>query len=59
MKKTKDNIHIDETMIPLDITTEIPSKKTQKAIENIRNGIRLSNGFSSVSELLEGLYSDT
>ena len=46
-------------MISFDITTEIPNKKTQKAIENIRNGIRLSNGFSSVSELLEDMYSDT
>ena len=47
-----------EQRIPFELTTEVPNEVTRRAIENTRNGIGLSKGFNSVSELMEDLYAD-
>lgn len=44
--------------IPFEIREEVPNEETQRAIENVRNGIGLSRGFSSVAELMEDLNAD-
>ncbi len=44
--------------IPFMITAEVPNEETRRAIENARNGVGLSKGFNSVSELMEDLYAD-
>ena len=44
--------------IPFEITADVPNEETKRAIENVRNGIGLSRGFQSVSELMEDLYAD-
>ena len=44
--------------IPFEITTDVPNEETIRAIENVRNGIGLSRGFHSVSELMEDLNAD-
>ena len=49
---------IRENAIPFDISREVPNEETKKAIENVRNGIGLSKGFHTVSELMEDLYAD-
>ncbi len=47
-----------EGSFPFAITREVPNDETKKAIENVRNGIGLSKGFNTVSELMEDLYAD-
>ena len=49
---------VREQRIPFELTTEVPNEVTRRAIENARNGIGLSKGFHSVSELMEDLYAD-
>ncbi|MBQ6557766.1 MAG: type II toxin-antitoxin system RelB/DinJ family antitoxin [Clostridia bacterium] len=49
---------VREQRIPFELTTETPNDETRQAIENVRNGIGLSRGFNSVSELMEDLYAD-
>lgn len=49
---------VREQRIPFELTTETPNEETKRAIENVRNGIGLSRGFTSVSELMEDLYAD-
>ncbi len=49
---------VREQRIPFELTTETPNDETRKAIENVRNGVGLSRGFASVSELMEDLYAD-
>ena len=44
--------------IPFEITADVPNEETIGAIENVRNGIGLSRGFHSVSELMEDLNAD-
>ena len=44
--------------IPFEITADTPNDETIRAIENVRNGVGLSRGFHSVSELMEDLYAD-
>ncbi len=44
--------------IPFEITADISNEETKRAIDNVRNGIGLSRGFHSVSELMEDLYAD-
>lgn len=56
------NIFIRQSLrqhsIPFEITADVPNEETKRAIENVRNGIGLSRGFNSVSELMEDLYAD-
>lgn len=56
------NIFIRQSLrqhsIPFEITADVPNEETKRAIENARNGIGLSRGFHSVSELMEDLYAD-
>ena len=56
------NIFIRQSLrqhsIPFEITADVPNEETKRAIENVRNGIGLSRGFHSVSELMEDLYAD-
>ena len=49
---------VREQRIPFELTVEIPNDETKKAIENVRNGVGLSKGFTSVKELMEDLYAD-
>ena len=49
---------VREQRIPFELTTEVPNEVTRRAIENTRNGIGLSKGFNSVSELMEDLCAD-
>ena len=49
---------VREQRIPFELTTEIPNDETKKAIENVRNGVGLSKGFTSVKGLMEDLYAD-
>ena len=49
---------VREQRIPFELKTEVPNEETKKAIENVRNGIGLSKGFHTVSELMEDLYAD-
>lgn len=49
---------VREQAIPFRIGTPLPNTATLKAIEDARNGIGLSRGFSSVDELMEDLDAD-
>ncbi len=49
---------VREQAIPFRVGNPIPNAVTLKAIEDARNGIGLSRGFSSVSELMEDLDAD-
>lgn len=49
---------VREQAIPFRIGTPVPNIVTLKAIEDARNGIGLSRGFSSVAELMEDLDAD-
>ena len=49
---------VREQAIPFRIGAPIPNAETIRAIENARNGIGLSRGFSSVAELMEDLDAD-
>lgn len=49
---------VREQAIPFRIGTPIPNIETLKAVEDARNGIGLSRGFTSVAELMEDLDAD-
>ncbi len=49
---------VREQRIPFELKTEVPNEATRRAIENARNGAGLSEGFHSVSELMEALNAD-
>lgn len=49
---------VREQAIPFRVGSPIPNIETLKAIEDARNGIGLSRGFSSVAELMEDLDAD-
>lgn len=49
---------VREQAIPFRIGTPVPNIETLKTIEDARNGIGLSRGFSSVTELMEDLDAD-
>lgn len=49
---------VREQAIPFRVGKSIPNIETLKAIEDSRNGIGLSRGFSSVAELMEDLDMD-
>lgn len=49
---------VREQAIPFRIGEPIPNAETLRAIEEARNGIGLSRGFSSVHELMEDLNAD-
>lgn len=49
---------VREYRIPFEIGGSRPSEETKKAIENARNGVGLSQGFTSVKELMEDLDAD-
>lgn len=49
---------VREQAIPFRIGEPLPSAETLRAIEEARNGIGLSRGFSSVHELMEDLNAD-
>ena len=49
---------VREYRIPFEISGDIRNKETRQAIEDARNGIGLSKGFSSVEELMEDLNAD-
>ena len=49
---------VREQRIPFELSTGIPNDETKQAIENVRNGVGLSKGFTSVKELMEDLYAD-
>lgn len=47
-----------ESRLPFEIACDMPNAATLAAIEDARNGIGLSKGFSSVAELMEDLNAD-
>ena len=47
-----------EYRIPFEIGAEAPNAETRKAIEDARNGVGLSRGFTSVKDLMEDLNAD-
>ena len=49
---------VREQAIPFRIGNPAPNAETLKAIQDARNGIGLSRGFSSVAELMEDLNAD-
>lgn len=49
---------VREQAIPFRIGAPIPNAETLKAINEARNGIGLSRGFTSVTELMEDLDAD-
>ena len=49
---------VREQAIPFRVGKPSPNFETLKAIEDARNGIGLSRGFSSVAELMEDLDAD-
>lgn len=49
---------VREQAIPFRVGNPMPNRETIKAIEDARNGIGLSRGFTSVSELMEDLNAD-
>lgn len=49
---------VREQRIPFVLSRNIPNEETRKAIEDVRNGIGLSQGFHSVRELMEDLNAD-
>lgn len=49
---------VREQAIPFRIGEPLPNADTLRAIQEARNGIGLSRGFSSVQELMEDLNAD-
>lgn len=49
---------VREQAIPFRVGNPVPNSETIQAIENARNGIGLSRGFTSVYELMEDLDAD-
>lgn len=49
---------VREQGIPFKITMDVPNAETIRAMEDTKNGIGLSRGFTSVSELMEDLNAD-
>ena len=49
---------VREQAIPFRVGNPLPNPETLRAIENARNGVGMSRGFSSVSELMEDLDAD-
>ena len=49
---------VREQAIPFRIGEPLPNADTLRAIQEARNGIGLSRGFSSVHELMEDLNAD-
>jgi len=49
---------VREQAIPFRVGSPLPNRETLKAIEDARNGVGLSRGFSSVDELMEDLDAD-
>ncbi|MCL2321179.1 MAG: type II toxin-antitoxin system RelB/DinJ family antitoxin [Oscillospiraceae bacterium] len=49
---------VREQRMPFVLSRNIPNEETRKAIENARNGIGVSKGFSSVSDLMDDLNAD-
>ncbi|GJN64000.1 MAG TPA: type II toxin-antitoxin system RelB/DinJ family antitoxin [Candidatus Faecalibacterium intestinipullorum] len=49
---------VREQAIPFRIGEPLPNAETLRAIEEARNGIGLSRGFSSVQDLMEDLNAD-
>jgi DNA-damage-inducible protein J len=49
---------VREQAIPFRIGDPVYNAETRKAIEDTRNGIGLSRGFTSVAELMEDLDAD-
>lgn len=49
---------VREQAIPFRIGEPLPNAETLRAIQEARNGIGLSRGFSSVQDLMEDLNAD-
>lgn len=49
---------VREQAIPFRVGNPLPNLETLQAIENARNGVGLSRGFTSVAELMEDLDAD-
>ena len=49
---------VREQAIPFRIGTPLPNAETLRAIEDARNGVGLSRGFTSIKDLMEDLNAD-
>lgn len=49
---------VREQRVPFSINMNIPNADTIRAMEEVRNGINLSRGYSSVEEMMEDLNAD-
>ncbi|MCD8218647.1 MAG: type II toxin-antitoxin system RelB/DinJ family antitoxin [Clostridiales bacterium] len=49
---------VREGAIPFRVGNPLPNAETLRTMEEVRNGVGLSRGFSSVSELMEDLNAD-
>lgn len=49
---------VREQGIPFKVTLDIPNIETFQAMENTKNRVGLSRGFTSVAELMEDLNAD-
>lgn len=49
---------VREQAIPFRVGNPVPNNETMRAIQDARKGIGLSNGFSSVKDLMEDLDAD-
>lgn len=49
---------VREQGIPFKVTMDVPNAETIQAMEDVKNGVGLSRGFHSVSDLMEDLDAD-
>lgn len=49
---------VREQGIPFRVTMDVPNKETIQAMIDVKNGVGLSKGFSSVEELMADLEAD-
>lgn len=49
---------VREQAIPFRVGKPLPNDETLRAIQDARNGVGLSRGFTSVAELMEDLNAD-
>lgn len=47
-----------EHRIPFEVRGEVPNKETIKAMEDVKNNVGISRGYSSVKDLMEDLNAD-
>ncbi|MGL4484033.1 MAG: type II toxin-antitoxin system RelB/DinJ family antitoxin [Anaerovoracaceae bacterium] len=49
---------VREQRVPFELSVDVPNEETIQAIENVKNRVGLSKGFSTVKDLMEDLNAD-